>query len=119
MVVTAEEIIEIVEEKGMNRQPAKWMWLLPAPWALVFIWCCTQLVHPLPRMSKKMRLNGVEAYGGLAAVDTYIGAAQLPENDRKTKFFRASLWSAHVIHDLVARKPIGWKLPPQERLLSS
>ena len=47
VVVTAEEIIEIVEEKGMNRQPAKWMWLLPVPLGpcVHLVLCSTWAIH--------------------------------------------------------------------------
>ncbi len=43
-------------------------------------------------------MNGVEAYGGLAAVDTYIGATSKPEGQ--------GYGGAHVIEDLIAGKKI-------------
>lgn len=51
--------------------------------------------HPSPAMRmEKITLNGVEAYGGIAAVDTYIGATQESENDSR-------YGGAHVIEALI------------------
>jgi uncharacterized protein (DUF39 family) len=65
--------------------------------------------HSNPRIKmKKVWLNGVEAYSGIAAVDAYIGAAKLPDNDPENKVFpgRFTYGGGHVIHDLVAGKEI-------------
>jgi uncharacterized protein (DUF39 family) len=45
-------------------------------------------------------LNGVQAYGGLAAVDTYIGATQMTEKKG------GGYGGGHVIEDLVAGKKV-------------
>jgi uncharacterized protein (DUF39 family) len=52
---------------------------------------------------QKIWLNDVEAYAGLAAVDTYIGATQLSES-RGMEY-----GGAHVIEDLVSGKKIKLK----------
>ena len=52
---------------------------------------------PPIRMTNIM-MNGVEAYGGLAAVDTYIGATAKAEG--------RGYGGAHVIEDLIAGKKI-------------
>jgi uncharacterized protein (DUF39 family) len=110
VVVTAEEIIEIVEEKGYEQAAREVDVVTTGTFGpMCSSGAVLNLGHPLPRMKmKKIWLNGVEAYGGLAAVDTYIGAAQLPENDPENKVFpgKFTYGGAHVIHDLVARKPI-------------
>jgi uncharacterized protein (DUF39 family) len=65
--------------------------------------------HSNPRIKmKKVWLNGVEAYTGIAAVDAYVGAGQLPENDPENKVFpgRFTYGGGHLIHDLVAGKEI-------------
>jgi uncharacterized protein (DUF39 family) len=65
--------------------------------------------HSNPRIKmKKVWLNGVEAYTGIAAVDAYLGAAQLPESDPENKVYpgRFSYGGGHVIQDLVAGKEI-------------
>jgi uncharacterized protein (DUF39 family) len=48
----------------------------------------------------EISLNGVEAYGGLAAVDTFIGATQPGKNTG------IEYGGAHVIEDLIAGKEI-------------
>ncbi len=52
-----------------------------------------------PIRMEKIRLNGVPAYGGLAAVDTYVGATACdPDNPQ--------YGGAHVIQDLIEGKDI-------------
>jgi len=53
-----------------------------------------------PIRMERIWLNDVEAYGGLAAVDTYIGATQQSET-REEEY-----GGAHVIEDLVAGKSV-------------
>jgi uncharacterized protein (DUF39 family) len=65
--------------------------------------------HANPRIKmQKVWLNDVEAYAGLAAVDAYLGATQLPEGDpangRYPGEFRYG--GGHVIQDLVAGKRV-------------
>ena len=53
-----------------------------------------------PIRMERIWLNNVEAYGGLAAVDTFIGATQ-PSDIREDDY-----GGAHVIEDLVAGKTV-------------
>jgi uncharacterized protein (DUF39 family) len=53
-----------------------------------------------PIRMERIWLNNVEAYGGLAAVDTYIGATQQSDT------LEAEYGGAHVIEDLVAGKSV-------------
>ncbi|MGI6421803.1 MAG: homocysteine biosynthesis protein [Syntrophomonadaceae bacterium] len=110
VVVTAEEVIDIVEEKGYA-QAAREIDVVttgtfgPMCSSGVFI----NFGHSNPRIKmKKVWLNGVEAYTGIAAVDAYLGAAQLPESDPENKVYpgRFSYGGGHVIQDLVAGKEI-------------
>ncbi|MCF7832492.1 MAG: homocysteine biosynthesis protein [Candidatus Marinimicrobia bacterium] len=56
--------------------------------------------HPNPPMRmERLTLNGVEAYGGIAAADAYIGATQESEKD-------PTYGGAHVIEDLIAGKDV-------------
>jgi len=56
--------------------------------------------HSSPPMRlEKLHLNNVSAYGGIAAVDAYIGATEASENNPK-------YGGAHVIEDLIAGKDI-------------
>jgi uncharacterized protein (DUF39 family) len=89
VVVTAEEVIDIVEEKGYA-QAAREIDVVttgtfgPMCSSGVFI----NFGHSNPRIKmKKVWLNGVEAYTGIAAVDAYLGAAQLPESDPENKVY--------------------------------
>ncbi len=56
----------------------------------------------------KVYLNDVPAYAGLAAVDFYLGATALPEEDPRNSVFpgRFEYGGAHVIEDLVAGKDV-------------
>ncbi|MFO7841243.1 MAG: homocysteine biosynthesis protein [Fidelibacterota bacterium] len=56
--------------------------------------------HPEPAMRMEhITLNGVEAYGGIAAADAYIGATQELPGD-------PCYGGAHVIEDLIAGKDV-------------
>jgi uncharacterized protein (DUF39 family) len=64
--------------------------------------------HSKPRIKmKKAWFNDVEAYCGLAAVDCYLGATELPESDPENRIIGAfSYGGAHVIQELVAGKDL-------------
>jgi len=65
--------------------------------------------HTKPRMKmQKVWLNNVPAYGGLAAVDVYIGATEVPESDPGNTVFPGTFryGGGHVIEDLVAGKDV-------------
>lgn len=102
VVVTAEEVIDIVKEKGI-KEAAKQVDVVTT--ATFGPMCSTgaflNFGHSDPpiRMSK-VHLNGVEAYAGLAAVDVYIGATEESE-DRGAEY-----GGAHVICDLIEGKKI-------------
>jgi uncharacterized protein (DUF39 family) len=110
VVVTAEEVIDIVAEKGMEKAAQE----IDVVTTGTFGPMCSSgafinFGHSRPRIKmKKVWLNGVEAYSGIAAVDAYLGAAQLPETDPENKVFpgRFTYGGGHVIQDLVAGKDI-------------
>ncbi|MGE5391655.1 MAG: homocysteine biosynthesis protein [Deltaproteobacteria bacterium] len=110
VVVTAEEVIGIVAEKGLEKAARE----IDVVTTGTFGPMCSSgafinFGHSNPRIKmKKVWLNGVEAYAGIAAVDAYIGAAQLPDNDPENKVYpgRFSYGGGHVIHDLVAGKEV-------------
>ncbi|MCX7710652.1 MAG: homocysteine biosynthesis protein [Clostridia bacterium] len=102
VVVTAEEIIGIVEEKGV-KQAAKEVDVVTTA---TFGPMCSSgafinFGHSDPpiRMGK-VWLNDVPAYAGVAAVDAYIGATE-PSETRGLEY-----GGAHVIEDLIAGKDI-------------
>jgi uncharacterized protein (DUF39 family) len=61
--------------------------------------------------ASQVRLNGVPAYGGLAAVDAYLGATEPTENDPLNKVFPGHFkyGGGHVIEDLLRGKAVHLK----------
>ncbi|MCJ7664367.1 MAG: homocysteine biosynthesis protein, partial [Desulfobacterales bacterium] len=67
--------------------------------------------HTKPRIKLgggTCKLNGVPAYCGLAAVDLFLGAAQLPDDDPRNKIHPGAFryGGAHVIEEFVAGRDI-------------
>jgi len=110
VVVTAEEMIEIVEEVGV-KEAAKRVDVVTTG---TFAPMCSSgafinIGHPKPRIKiEEAYLNGVPAYGGLAAVDLYIGATALPKDDPRNAVYPGQFryGGGHVIEDLIAGKDI-------------
>ncbi|RKY00089.1 hypothetical protein DRP77_12090, partial [Candidatus Poribacteria bacterium] len=112
VVVTAEEIIEIVEEKGLKKAAEE----VDVVTTGTFGPMCSSgaflnLGHPKPRIKfggGKVYINNVPAYAGLAAVDIYIGATALPEEDPRNspRPGEFKYGGGHVIQDLVAGKDL-------------
>lgn len=100
VVVTAEEIIPMVEKEGAAEILKKVDVVTTATFGPM---CSTgaflNFGHSDPpiRMNK-IWLNNVPAYGGIAAVDAYIGATELSETQGM------SYGGAHLIEDLVSGK---------------
>jgi uncharacterized protein (DUF39 family) len=113
VVLTAEEMIRVVEEKGAARAADE----VDVVTTGTFGPMCSSGVflnfgHPSPRIkANRVWLNNVPAYGGIAAVDTYLGATEVPEDDPLNKVFPGSFpyGGGHVIHDLVAGRAIELK----------
>lgn len=102
VVCTAEEILDIVEEKGVKKA-AEYVDVVTTG---TFSPMCSSGVFlnfghsdPPIKMSK-VWLNGVSAYAGIAAVDAYIGATELSEQ------LGMQYGGAHVIQDLIEGKDI-------------
>ncbi len=65
--------------------------------------------HTRPKMkASNVWLNEVVAYGGLAAVDTYLGATQVQDDDPLNKVHPGQFryGGGHVIEDLIAGRPV-------------
>jgi len=105
VIVTAEEIISIVEEKGIEKATEEIDVVTTGTFGPM---CSSGVIinfghsDPPIRM-QKVWLNEVEAYAGLAAVDAYIGATQLSES-RGMEY-----GGAHVIEDLISGEKIRLK----------
>ncbi|HAA89028.1 MAG: Uncharacterized protein XD63_0962 [Thermoanaerobacterales bacterium 50_218] len=110
VVVTAEGIIDLVREKGASEAARQ----VDVVTTATFGTMCSSGVflnfgHSRPRIKmKRVYLNGVPAYTGIAAVDAYLGATELPESDPENRLHpgRFLYGGGHVIEDLVARRPV-------------
>jgi len=112
VVVTAEEIIGIAREKGV-KQAAEEVDVVTTG---TFGPMCSSGAyfntgHTKPRLKfggGKVLLNDVPAYTGLAAVDLFIGAAALPDDDPRNKVHPGEFnyGGGHVIEELVAGRDI-------------
>lgn len=102
VVMTAEEVVDLVREKGVSKAAEKVDVVTTGTFgAMCSSGAFLNLGHADPpiRMTD-IRLNNVEAYGGLAAVDTYIGATALIDPPG------TGYGGAHVIEDLISGKSV-------------
>jgi len=112
VVVNAEEIIELVEKKGLEKVAKE----VDVVTTATFGPMCSSgayfnFGHAKPKLKAgggQAYLNGVPAYAGWAAVDLYIGATALPDDDPRNKIHpgKFAYGGAHVIEDLVAGKDV-------------
>lgn len=106
VVVTAEEIIDIVEKDGELEAARK----VDVVTTGTFSPMCSSgaflnFGHTSPRIrASKVWLNDVPAYGGIAAVDCYIGATEVAEGDPLNSVYPGEFnyGGGHIIEDLVA-----------------
>jgi len=113
VVVTAEEIIDLVKEKGLKKAAQE----VDVVTTGTFGPMCSSgaylnIGHPRPRIKLgggKVYLNDVPAYAGLAAVDIYVGANALPDDDPRNRVHPGEFnyGGGHVIEELVAGKDIA------------
>jgi len=112
VVVTAEEIIDIAKKKGIS-QTAKEVDVVTTG---TFGPMCGSgayfnVGHTKPRIKLgggKVYLNDVPVYTGLAAVDIFLGATALPDDDPKNRIYPGEFryGGGHVIEELVAGKDV-------------
>lgn len=112
VVVTAEEIIEIVAKKGVG-QAAKEVDVVTTA---TFGPMCSSgayfnFGHTKPKIKAgggKAYINNIPAFTGWAAVDLYIGATALPDDDPRNKIHPGEFayGGSHVIEELVAGKDV-------------
>ena len=112
VVVTAEEIIDIVEKKGAKRAAEEVDVVTTATFGpMCSSGAYLNVGHAKPKIKLgggETRLNDVPAYTGFAAVDIYIGATALPDDDPRNKVYPGEFkyGGGHVIEDLVAGKDV-------------
>ena len=113
VVVTAEDIIDIVDKKGAV-EAAKTVDVVTtgtfAPMCSSGAFLNFGPVTPGIKASK-VWLNNVPAYAGLAAVDCYIGATEPCEDDPLNKVWPGEFnyGGGHVIEDLISGKKVHLK----------
>jgi uncharacterized protein (DUF39 family) len=113
VVVTAEEMPDIVKNEGIKKAFEKVDVVTTGTFGVM---CSSgaflNFGHTKPRMrASKVWLNDVEAYGGIAAVDCYIGATQVKDDDPLNMVHPGSFsyGGGHVIEDLIAGRHVKLK----------
>jgi uncharacterized protein (DUF39 family) len=112
VVITAEEIIDYVKQKGL-KQAAQEVDVVTTG---TFGPMCSSGAylntgHSKPRMKLgggRVYLNDVPTYTGLAAVDIFIGATALPDDDPRNRVYPGEFnyGGGHVIEELAAGNDI-------------
>ncbi len=110
VVMTAEEVISLVQEKGVKQAASEVDVVTTGTFgAMCSSGAYFNFGHAKPRIRmSKVWLNDVNAYTGIAAVDAFIGATEVADGDPLNSVHPGEFryGGGHVIHDLVARKPI-------------
>lgn len=110
VVVTADEMPAIVKSEGVKKAFEKVDVVTTGTFGIM---CSSgaflNFGHTKPKMrASKVWLNDVEAYGGIAAVDCYLGATQVRDDDPLNMVHPGnfSYGGGHVIEDLIAGRPV-------------
>ena len=111
VVLNAEEMTEVVRRMGPEKAAREVDVVTTGTFSPM---CSSGLLfnigQPEPPKIRTTRvwMNDVPAYAGLAAVDAYLGATELPEDDPQNKVYPGQFkyGGAHVIEDLVAGRSV-------------
>ena len=112
VVLTAEEILDYVKKEGFEKAARTVDVVTTGTFSPM---CSSGLFlnpgHSKPRIKmggSRAYLNDVPTYAGLAAIDLFLGATAIPEDDPKNKIYPGEFryGGGHVIEDLVAGKDI-------------
>ncbi|MDP2921105.1 MAG: homocysteine biosynthesis protein [Candidatus Omnitrophota bacterium] len=113
VVVTAEEIIGLVEKDGLKKTAER----VDVVTTGTFGPMCSSgayfnIGHSKPRIKLgggHVTVNDVPVYSGFAAVDLYLGATAMPDDDPRNKVYPGEFkyGGAHVIEELVAGKDVA------------
>jgi uncharacterized protein (DUF39 family) len=112
VVFTAEEIISVARKKGVKRAAQEVDVVTTGTFgAMCSSGAYFNLGHTQPRIKLgggRAYLNDVPAYTGLAAVDLFLGANALPDDDPRNRVHPGEFnyGGGHVIEELVAGKDI-------------
>ena len=106
LVLTAEEVIDYVDKKGLDQAAKEVDVVTTATFGpMCSSGCFLNFGHALPRMRiTEAWIDDVLVYSGIAAVDVYLGATQLRQNDPANMDYPGEFrfGGGHVIEKLVA-----------------
>jgi len=112
VVVTAEEIIDLVEKKGIKKAAKE----VDVVTTATFGPMCSSGVyfnigHSKPRIKLgggSCTVNDVPVYAAFGAVDVFLGATAVPDDDPRNKVFPGEFkyGGAHVIQELAGGKDV-------------
>ena len=112
VVVTAEEMVDLVKDKGAKTAADRVDVVTTGTFGPM---CSSGMFmnvgHSKPRIKiggGTCYLNDVPCYTGLAAVDIYVGATAIPDNDPRNQVYPGEFkyGGGHVIEDFVGGKDI-------------
>jgi len=106
VVLTADEIIEYVDKKGLEKAAKEVDVVTTATFGpMCSSGCFLNFGHSKPKIRMtEAWIDDVLAYSGIAAVDLFLGATQLKHNDPANMYFPGEFrfGGGHVIEKLVA-----------------
>ncbi len=106
VVLTADEVIDYVEKKGLEEAAREVDVVTTATFGpMCSSGCFLNFGHSKPRIRMSQAwIDEVEAYGGVGAVDVYLGATQLRRHDPANLYYPGEFrfGGGHVIEKLVA-----------------
>jgi len=112
VAVTAEEVIELVAKKGAKKAAEEVDVVTTGTFGPM---CSSGAYFNIGHSKPKIKLGGgtctlndVPVYAGFAAVDIYLGATALPDDDPRNKVYPGEFkyGGGHVINEIVAGKDI-------------
>ena len=113
VVVTAEEMIDIVRDEGAQEAARQVDVVTTGTFApMCSSGAFINFGHVAPAIkASRVWLNNVPAYGGIAAVDCYLGVTEPCEDDPLNRVYPGEFryGGGHVIQDLVAGKSVHLK----------
>ncbi len=110
VVLTAEEVIGYVDKKGLEAAAREIDVVTTATFGpMCSSGCVLNFGHSKPKIRMtEAWIGDVPAYCGIAAVDLYLGATQLRQNDPANMYYPGEFryGGGHVIEDLIAGKKL-------------
>jgi uncharacterized protein (DUF39 family) len=110
VVLTADEIIDYVDQEGLDKAAAEVDVVTTATFGtMCSSGCFLNFGHSKPKMRMtEVWIDDVMAYAGIAAVDAYLGATQLRHNDPANMYYPGDFrfGGGHVIEKLVAGEEV-------------